>query len=85
MPNLDKSKMKLVRETRWHREYALEEPNHLFQESKFADGSASVTLEELEKEWPTWSEWERIDFRGRVYDPRLGRIQGQPCRSGPFA
>jgi hypothetical protein len=62
MPNLDKSKMKLVRETRWHREYELDEPNHLFQESKFADGSASITLEQLEREWPTWSAWERIDF-----------------------
>src|SRR5881397_3205846 len=24
-------------------------------------------------------------FRGRVYYPRLGRMQGQPCGSGPFA
>jgi hypothetical protein len=60
--NIDKSKMKLRRETRWHREYALEEPNRFFQESKFADGSAAITLAELEKEWPTWNDWERIDF-----------------------
>src|SRR6058998_1960129 len=54
--------MKLSRETRWHREYALEEPKAFYMESKFADGSASITLAELEREWPTWSDWERIDF-----------------------
>ena len=58
----DKSKMKLVSETRWHREYALPEPGHFCRESKFFDGSASITLEELEREWPNWSEAERIDF-----------------------
>src|SRR5437762_71264 len=69
MPELDKSKMKLVRETRWHREYAMEQPDHVYQESNFADGSASITLEELEKEWPTWSDWERIDFCEEVDSP----------------
>ena len=58
----DLSKRILVKETRWHRHYALEEPRHFQRESKFADGSAHITLEELGAEWPSWSEGERIDF-----------------------
>jgi hypothetical protein len=30
--------------------------------SRFMDGSASITLEELEREWPQWNEHERLDF-----------------------
>ena len=67
MSAFDKGKMRLVKETRWHREYALEKPNEFFQESKFTDGTASITLEELQKEWPNWSEWERIDFCQEVW------------------
>ncbi len=51
-----------MRETRWHREYAMEEPKSFYHESKFADGSAVITLDELERESPTWSDWERVDF-----------------------
>jgi len=58
----DVSKKKLVKETRWHRTYTLEEPRHFYRESKFADGSAQITLEELAAEWPQWSEDERVDF-----------------------
>lgn len=62
MRNRDFSNQKPVRETRWHREYALEEKDHFLVQSKFSDGSASITLKELEREWPGWDEGERIDF-----------------------
>lgn len=58
----DLSKKKFVKETRWRRVYALEEPRHFYHESKFADGSAHITLEELAAEWPHWRQGERIDF-----------------------
>lgn len=44
----------------------MQEPNHYFVESKFADGSAYITLEDLAREWPAWSEWERTDFCQQV-------------------
>jgi len=59
---IDEAKMKLSRETRWHRKYALEEPKSFYMESKFRDGSASITLAQLEAEWPKWSDSERVDF-----------------------
>ena len=60
--NIDRSKMKLRRETRWHREYEMEEPGHFFHESRFRDGSATITLPELKEQWGGWSDRERIDF-----------------------
>jgi hypothetical protein len=81
----DKRKMRLVRETRWHREYALEEPDHYFVESKFADGSAYVTLEDLAREWPAWSDWERTDFCqevGHATFPHLPDILRFVMRNG---
>jgi hypothetical protein len=60
--SVDKSKMKLRRETRWHREYETQEPGHFFVESKFRDGSVTITLPELKEQWGGWSDWERIDF-----------------------
>jgi hypothetical protein len=30
--------------------------------SRFLDGSASMTAEQLRREWPTWTEWDRVDF-----------------------
>jgi hypothetical protein len=60
--NIDKSKMKLRRETRWHREYEMQESGHFFVESKFRDGSATMTLPELKDQWSGWSDWEQIDL-----------------------
>lgn len=74
-----------MQETRWHRKYAMEEPNHYFVESKFADGSAYITLEELAREWPAWSERERIDFCqevGRATFPHLPDILRFVMRNG---
>lgn len=49
-------------ETRWTREYASPDRRYIRLESKFLDGTASITLDELEQEWPTWTESERSDF-----------------------
>ena len=62
----DKSKMKLTSETRWHRSYELEEPKTFHHESRFADGSAHITMEELAREWPAWSDREKSDFAQEV-------------------
>src|SRR5688572_19601313 len=67
--NFDRSKLKLRRETHWYRVYDMEAPDHSFHESKFRDGSATITLAELKKEWPTWSDWERTDFCQEVCEP----------------
>src|SRR4051812_23771852 len=58
----DKSLMKLVRETRWYREYRQEGIEAIYVESRFRDGSASITLAELEAEWSGWSSWQRQDL-----------------------
>jgi hypothetical protein len=54
--------MKLVRETRWRRDYRQEGMEGIYIDSRFRDGSASITLAELEAEWPAWSSSERLDF-----------------------
>src|SRR5947208_1670622 len=58
----DKNLMKLVRETRWRREYRQEGMEGGYHISRFADGSASITLAQLKAEWPGWSSWEKQDF-----------------------
>jgi len=52
--------MPLVRETRWLREFE-GEPGSL-SVSRFLDGSAEITLAELEAGWSQWEEQERSDF-----------------------
>jgi hypothetical protein len=54
-------KYELIHETRWTRTYAVGEKSQYVQ-SRFQDGDATITLAELEREWPTWSLLERIDF-----------------------
>lgn len=50
------------RETRWSRTYANDSRMYEYFESKFLDGSVSITLDELTTSWPTWSDSERLDF-----------------------
>lgn len=57
----DKSKMKLLRETKWQRVYEIG-PRNQFIESKFAAGNAKITVEELAKGWPGWDQREKSDF-----------------------
>lgn len=52
----------LVRETRWWREYKSPDDGTLFFDSRFRDGSASINLDALTREWPSWNQHERLDF-----------------------
>jgi hypothetical protein len=57
------SKNDIIRETRWSRVYAkADKPRHQYLESRFMDGSATITLEELQRDWRKWPEDEKIDF-----------------------
>jgi hypothetical protein len=50
------------RETRWTRIYRSIDNRKSYHESKFKDGSASVTIEELRLHWHEWSKSEQLDF-----------------------
>jgi hypothetical protein len=54
--------MTLDRETRWSRHYYNRELRQRHLVSRFMDGSAAITLADLQKEWPSWGEEERLDF-----------------------
>ncbi len=54
--------MTLRRESRFSRSYYSDEHKTGCEESRFADGSASVTALELEQEWDKWTEDMRMDF-----------------------
>ncbi len=55
-------RMTLRRESRFSRSYYSDEHKTGCEESRFADGSASVTALELEQEWDKWTEDMRMDF-----------------------
>src|SRR3989441_11051496 len=55
-------RLPLSRERRFSRSYH-SEPHKMGSEvSRFMDGSASITSSELQREWPGWTDDERIDF-----------------------
>ena len=54
--------MDLYNETRWSRHYKSPDGKRGYRESKFMDGSASITLGQLQVEWPSWNASERLDF-----------------------
>jgi hypothetical protein len=54
--------MTLVRETRWSRDYRNADGSERFMDSRFRDGTASITLDKIRRDWNHWSEHERIDF-----------------------
>jgi hypothetical protein len=62
------TRMVLAVETRFTRDYRTPEAEMKTAKigglivSRFMDGSASITLAELEREWPTWTSGERVDF-----------------------
>lgn len=68
IPSLeDRSFWKFFEERRWCREFRGEYgPGKQIStiESKFRTGEASITLETLKQEWPTWTDEERGDFIG---------------------
>ena len=55
-------RMPLVSERRWTRSYASKDPNRGFEVSRFMDGSAAITFQELASEWPQWNKRDRHDF-----------------------
>jgi hypothetical protein len=60
---VDGVRIPLQRETRFTRIFAL--PGNIQAEhhySRFMDGSASITFEQLKEQWPEWTEGERSDF-----------------------
>jgi len=62
------TRMVLAVETRFTRQYQVPESEMgtakfgAWDISRFMDGSASMTAEQLRREWPTWTEWERVEF-----------------------
>lgn len=59
---IDGITMPLVWETRWSRHYYNAEQRHGYLESRFSDGSATISLAQLEPDWPRWSTQEKLDF-----------------------
>jgi hypothetical protein len=55
-------RMPLVSESRWLRHFAAEGQKVTFVLSRFMDGSAAITFEELTREWPAWNRKERNHF-----------------------
>jgi hypothetical protein len=55
-------RLPLHRERRFSRSYGSDEHKIWCQVSRFMDGSASITASELQREWHTWDDYERIDF-----------------------
>lgn len=55
-------RLSLQRESRFVRYYKSENESHGSILSKFQDGTASITFDELQREWPQWSPRERMDF-----------------------
>lgn len=64
----------LIRETRWNRMFRSFSCNTQTTISRFHDGSASITPEELETEWMMWNDGERWDFCNAIaWLPAEGR------------
>ncbi len=55
-------RLPLQKERRFSRSYRLAKGKMCSEVSRFMDGSASFTLTQLQAEWPTWTESERLDF-----------------------
>lgn len=55
-------RLPLRRERRFSRSYHSEEHKLGSEVSRFMDGSASITASELQSEWHTWSDDQRMDF-----------------------
>lgn len=60
--------MVLTKQTRFTRDYRVPEAEIKnancsdYMISRFMDGSASMTAEQLRLEWPNWEGWEQLDF-----------------------
>jgi hypothetical protein len=65
----------LEKETRWSRVYRKPNGDHVFEFSRFMDGSATFTVNEIETKWETWSSAEQLNFCQAV---SFGWINDQP-------
>jgi hypothetical protein len=54
--------MSLESETRFTRIYSADDQTEGYIVSRFMDGSATITIEELKREWEHWTKDEQIDF-----------------------
>ena len=52
----------LIAETEWSRTFSKQDGSGTYHQSKFIEGEAKITLNELAERWPRWSENERHDF-----------------------
>src|SRR5205809_311898 len=59
---VDGIRLPLWRERRFSRSYHSDQHKMGSQVSRFMDGSASITVSELQREWHTWTEDQRMDF-----------------------
>lgn len=66
--------MELVRETRWSLHYEDPAMGLKLVQSKFADGSVDISLEELEREWPRWDASAKGDFCHAVNEARMEHL-----------
>lgn len=66
--------MELVYETRWSRHYKDDDLQMRVVESKFADGSASISVRELAGEWEKWEPKEKHDFCQAVTQSRSDHL-----------
>jgi hypothetical protein len=53
---------RLVRETRWSREYEYPDGSNALLDSRFRDGSATIGYRQLVREWGSWRDDEKLDF-----------------------
>jgi hypothetical protein len=59
---VDGVRLPLARETRWCRQYGGAEHKLQSYVSRFMDGSAVVTFDEVARDWPSWTSDQRLDF-----------------------
>lgn len=59
-------KQKIKNETRWSLTYHDPEIDADMTVSKFMLGDASISVDQLRKEWPEWTQAERLDFANNV-------------------
>lgn len=59
---MDGVRIPLSRETLFSRWYCSDDQKTSHVISRFMDGSTSITAGELQREWPTWTDQQRMDF-----------------------
>jgi hypothetical protein len=64
------TRIPLAYETRFKRHYVERKPNVESHTdiSRFPDGTASITLQQLKREWSTWRDADRADFCDSMHD-----------------